>query len=208
MIRTIIIWCALFLLQAIVVILVVPPNVFVNAAYQEEAILEETLGPEAAESISAKARDTFHSAFVDTGIMAESFTLFVPTEASKRRSSGMETLSEGLFETVRRRLESLWNLVFVGIQRAYAFAAWLPLLLPFVIAAAFDGATIRRVKLLTFGMSSAPLYGVAMHVLILLIFFPLFYAAWPFSVPPLLVPLWYLAFALVLRLLISNLQRM
>lgn len=208
MIRTVLLWCCVFLLEGIAVILLVPPNVVVNAAYQEDAVLVETLGEEAAEDISSKASDTFQSAFVETGIMSESFSLLVPSEAGKRKSAGMETLGEGLFEVVRRRLESLWNLVFVGIQRFYAFFAWLPLLLPFVIAAAFDGATIRKVKLLSFGMSSAARYGAALHGLIILVFFPLFYAVWPFSASPWLIPLWFIIFALVLRVLISNLQRM
>lgn len=208
LIRFVLIWALVLLLEAVVVVLVAPPSLVVNAAAKEELALSESLGPEAAESISVKAQDTFNELFRDTGIMAESFTLLVPNETTKRRSSGIETLAEGMFEVVRRRLESAWNLVFVGIQRMYAFLAWLPLLIPFVIACAYDGATIRKVKLLTFGISSAPMYGAAMHGLVLLLFFPLFYAVWPFGAPPFLVPLWFISLALVLRLLIANLHRM
>jgi len=208
LIRALLIWGALLILEGIVVILLVPPTLIVNAAYKEEAVLADTLGPEVAEDISTKARDTFNAWFVETGVMAESFTLFVPTEANKRASTGIETLAEGLFEVVRRRLESAWNLVFVGIQRVYAFLTWMPLLIPFVIACAFDGATVRRIKLLTFGISSAPIYGASIHALIILAFFPLFYAAWPFAAPPLIVPIWFICLALVLRSLITNLQRM
>jgi len=206
--RFVLIWGLILLLEAVVVVLVAPPSLVVNAAAKEEIALTESLGPEAAEEISVKAQETFNELFRDTGIMAESFSLLVPSETTKRRSSGIETLAEGMFEVVRRRLESAWNLVFVGIQRMYSFLAWLPLLIPFVIACAYDGATIRKVKLLTFGISSAPMYGAAMHGLVLLLFFPFFYALWPFGAPPLLVPLWFISLALVVRLLVANLHRM
>jgi hypothetical protein len=208
LVRALLIWGVLLILEGIVVILLVPPTLIVNAAYKEEAVLSETLGSDVAESISVRSKDTFNSWFVDTGVMAESFNLFVPTEASKRQSVGLETLAEGLFEMVRRRLEAAWNLIFVGIQRFYAFGIWFPLLLPFLVACAFDGATLRRVKLLTFGISSAPIYGAAVHSLIILAFFPLYYAAWPFAAHPLLVPIWFIAIALALRTMIANLQRM
>lgn len=208
MLKTIWIWGAFLIVQAIIVLLFVPATVVLNAAYQEEAILASTLGPDLSESISIKAKDTFQSAFVDTGIMAETFNVLVPSEASKRKSTGMETLMEGAFEVVRQRLESAWNLVFVALQRFYAIAAWTPLILPFLIASAYDGAAIRKVKLLTFGMSSAPIYGMAMHLLVLMLFFPLYYALWPFAAPPLIVPLWLITSAMLIRTLISNMHRM
>lgn len=206
--RALLIWGLILLVESIVVILVVPPTLIVNAARNEETLIAMTLGEEVADGLATKARSNFDSWFVDTGIMAESFHLFVPTEASKRQSSGLETLAEGLFEVVRRRLESLWNLVFVAIQRVEGFLMWFPMLLPFSIAAAFDGATVRRVKLLTFGMSSAPVYGAAMHAIVILAFFPLYYAAWPFAVTPLVVPIWFIALAMCIKTLVSNLQRM
>lgn len=208
LIRAILLWGLLLLVESVVVILVVPPTLIVNAAHNEESLIATTLGEEVADSLASKAREDFDSWFLDTGIMAESFHLFVPTEASKRQSSGLETLAEGLFEIVRRRLESLWNLVFVAIQRAHGFMMWFPMLLPFSIAAAFDGATVRRVKLLTFGISSAPIYGAAMHAIVILAFFPLYYGAWPFAVTPLVVPIWFIALALCIKTLIANLQRM
>jgi len=208
LVRAFLIWGIILLIESIVVILVVPPTLIVNAAHNEEALIAGTLGEDVAESLATKARANFDSWFVDTGIMAESFHLFVPTEANKRKSAGLETLAEGLFEVVRRRMESLWNLLFVAIQRGHGFAMWLPMLLPFSIAAAYDGATVRRVKLLTFGISSAPIYGAAMHAIVILAFFPLYYAAWPFAVTPLVVPIWFIALSLCVKTLIGNLQRM
>ena len=208
LVRALLLWGLLLLVESIVVIMVVPPTLIVNAAQNEEALIAETMGMEVAESLADRARAKFDAWFVDTGIMAESFHLFVPTEASKRKSVGIETMAEGLFEVVRRRIESFWNLVFVALQRALGFAMWFPLLLPFSIAAAFDGATVRRVKLLTFGISSAPIYGAAVHGLVVLAFFPLYYAGWPFAITPLVVPVWFVALALCLKTLIGNLQRM
>ncbi len=201
-------WALILLGESIAVILLVPPTVIVNAAFKEETSLANILGSQAASDISSRAKETFDSWFIDTGIMEESFNLLVPTEANKRQSKGLETLAEGLFEVVRTRMEAMWNLVFVGIQRIYSFLNWMPLLIPFLIACAFDGATLRKIKLLTFGISSAPLYGASVHGLIILAFFPLLYAAWPFAAPPLIVPLWFIALSFVLRTLISNLQRM
>lgn len=206
--RALLVWGVLLLLEGIVVVLLVPPTLVTNAANVEEALIARSLGADAAENISSRARDTFDSWFVETGVLAESFQMFVPSEKAKRASTGIETLAQGLFDLVRRRLESFWNLVFVGIQRAYGFVVWLPMLLPFIVAAAFDGATVRRVKLLTFGMTSAPRYGAAMHGLVVLLFAPLYYAAWPFPVTPLLVPVWFIALAMVIKTLVANLQRL
>lgn len=208
LLRAFLIWGICLILECIVVVLVIPPTLIINAANKEETSLINTLGEDAAQKISIQARDTFNEWFIDTGIMAESFDLFVPTEATKRASTGLETLAEGLFSVVQKRLESAWNLVFVAIQRAYAFLAWLPLLLPFLIACSFDGGTTRRIKLLTFGISSAPIYGATIHALILLAFLPLFYGLWPFAAPPLFVPCWFIGLSLVSRSLIANLQRM
>lgn len=206
--RTLLLWGILLLLEGIVVILVVPPTLIVNAAHNEEALISTTLGADVADELGRKTRDRFDAWFVDTGVMSASFQLLVPSEEQKRNSKGIETLAESFFEVVRRRIESMWNLVFVAVQRALGFAMWFPMLLPFFIAATFDGAVVRRVKLLTFGISSAPVFGTAMHAAIVLAFFPLYYAAWPFAVTPLVVPIWFIALALCLRTLISNLQRM
>ena len=208
LLRALLVWGLLLLVEGIVVVLLAPPTMIVNAAENEEALIATTMGSDVAEALSAKARVNFDDWFVETGIMAESFHLFVPSEASKRNSAGLETMFEGLFEVVRRRIESLWNLVYVGIQRAHGFFMWFPVLLPFLIAAAYDGATVRRIKLLTFQISSAPVYGASMHLIVLLAFFPLYYAAWPFAVTPLLVPVWFILLSLCIRSLVANLQRM
>jgi hypothetical protein len=207
LLRALLIWLTLLIIEGALVILMAPPTLVVNAAQAEEALIAATLNDETADVITGKAKGTFDSLFVDSGVMAESFHLFLPNEEAKRKSVGLETLAEGLFDVVRRRLESFWNLVFVGLQRFYGFAMWLPMLIPFVVAAAFDGATVRRIKLLTFGMSSAAVYGGAMHGLVILIFVPLYYACWPFSVTPMLVPFWFIALAMVIKHLVANLQR-
>lgn len=208
LLRTVLLWALILLGESIAVILLVPPKVIVNAASKEEATLVATIGEESAALISSAAAEAFNTMFVETGIMEESFTLLVPSEANKRQSKGLETLAEGVFEVVRHRMEALWNLVFVALQRLYAFLHWLPLLLPLLIAATFDGATLRKIKLLTFGISSAPIYGASVHALIVLAFFPLLYAAWPFPAPPMIVPIWFFALAMVMRLLVANLHRM
>ena len=89
LLRAILIWSVLLLVEGIIVILVVPPTLVINAAYKEEVAMIETLGPEISQIIIEKSNDTFQSWFVDSGVMAETFHLFIPTEAEKRKSTGL-----------------------------------------------------------------------------------------------------------------------
>ena len=175
---------------------------------KEQDAIYDVLGDGAALRVQRWANESYASLVQQSGLQEFTYSLFIPTSEQVRKSEGLEPLGQDMFPYVRERLDTAWRMIALALERVFGFWLWLPFLVPFVAAAAYDGVIVRRVKLLSFGMSSAPIYGASMHALLFLAFVPFFYASAPFQATPLLVPAWYFGLAVSVKSLLSNLQRM
>lgn len=95
---------------------------------------------------------------------------------------------------------------YVLTIRAAVVLFWLMFLLPMFVAIVFDGLQLRAIKRAEFGSIRPATFTLAGVVVIPLLACPLLYLTLPFSMSPLLAPLWVAVLALPLSLLISNSQ--
>lgn len=95
---------------------------------------------------------------------------------------------------------------FVVAMRLAIVFIWLIVLAPMLGASVFDGFMQRQIKRAEFGAIRPATFTVAGLFVIPLLALPLVYLVIPFSLSPLLAPLWALIVALPLSLLVSNMQ--
>lgn len=200
---------ALLLFYYVLMAMLVPTAHIIRVQVAERELLRTYLGESSMRSIVHRSDTLFLKWFIDSGVAAESYDMFLPTRQAQERSRGMEQLGEreGFFVKAREKIDAFWALVRFSIQRFIAILIWMPLLMVLMVAAIWDGWMRRRIKMIGFEQTSAPIFGLARQAFILGIFAPLFYVFAPVVIHPVITPLWgcYMAFALLLKA--SNLQR-
>lgn len=196
-------------LQIVLVVVLIPESAVQKALAKERSLMSDYLGDESCEKIVYRAEKTFNNWFVSSGLIRESFNMFIPTSQQQARSVGIERLGEkeGWFPAVEKRLYSFWTMVFFALQRIYSILAWAPVTIIFMTAAFYDGWMSRNIKLLGFDTTSAPKYGIARHLFVIGLFVPIFYAFAPITVHPVFAPLWGVFMSILLMIKAANLQR-
>ncbi|MFW2354715.1 DUF4400 domain-containing protein [Hydrogenophaga sp.] len=95
---------------------------------------------------------------------------------------------------------------YVVAMRLAIVMIWLVFLLPFFVAAVYDGLMQRRVKMAEFGTMRPATFTLAGMIVIPIVAMPVVYLVMPFTMSPLLAPVWAACVALPLSVLISNSQ--
>lgn len=103
-------------------------------------------------------------------------------------------------------LQGLVLEAFVVAMRFAIAMVWIILLAPMLFASVFDGFMQRRIKRAEFGAIRPATFAVAGMFVIPLLFGPLIYLVLPFSMSPLVAPVWALIVAIPLSVLVSNMQ--
>lgn len=203
------IWLMILFVQALFVLIMVPEDVIHRSVEREEGYLSTYFGEIAAKRIKGNARRVYRENFVQTGVVDELYNFFLPSEDALAKSKGLENLGvkEGVWDTVRERIDTFWLMVYFFFLRMYTIMIWWPLMFIFIAAAAYDGLIVRKIKLLGFESTAAPIFGMAMHVFVFMMFMPFFYALSPVAINPLSVPIWGIAAAFVIKVKMANLQR-
>lgn len=207
MLKVLSVWAIILFLNFVGIAFFIPADFVTDNAKSEIQSTKEFLGDNSYSYLNNRTYVWYKKIFVDTGIQDKSFTLFIPTEEQKDRSGGLRNLGSPLFKWVDDKLKMYWNMVYLGMLRINYLLFFFPILIPFVVAATVDGFYTRRIKLITFQLTSATRYGYAIHALIFLTFVPIFFFLYPFNLNPFFVPLWYILLGLSARLLASNLHK-
>lgn len=103
-----------------------------------------------------RATGWFNRSFVDTGVMAHSFDMFIPTQAEIDRSSGLDPeFGQEAFGWFERRMRAWWTLVWSSYSRLSALLIWWPLVPLFILPWIIDGWAQRERRKNTFELASA-----------------------------------------------------
>lgn len=103
-------------------------------------------------------------------------------------------------------LQGLVMQTYVVTMRLAIVLIWLVVLAPMLGASVFDGFMQRRIKRAEFGAIRPATFTVAGLLVIPLLALPMMYLVLPFSLSPLLAPMWALIVAFPLSVLVSNMQ--
>lgn len=180
----------IFLAELFVMAAMLPVSLLQTAGEQEHAMTFAFLGEETATNLKEKTDAFYTSAFSETGVVKESFAMFIPTRADQVKSRGLEDMGSGMFRYIEERLIAFWTAVYLAVHRVLSLLMWFPAFIPALIAAAYDALATRRIRRLTFATSSATIYGSSKTILSAMLIGPVIYAMFPFPIPPVIAPIW------------------
>lgn len=146
----------------------------------------------------------------DSGAMA----MLTGSLAGAQHSRSQQRLGEQVAGPGGAAMSSMYNSYLQGLilqsyvatMRAAVVLFWLGALAPMLAASIYDGLMQRQVKWAEFGSLRPATFTLAGMVVIPMMALPLLYVTAPFSMSPLLVPVWAACASLPLALLIANSQ--
>lgn len=103
-------------------------------------------------------------------------------------------------------LQGLIMQAYVATMRLAIVLFWLAALAPFFASTVFDGLMQRSVKQAEFGSLRPATFTLAGMLVIPILALPVLYLTLPFSLSPLLAPVWAAVVAIPLSVLVSNSQ--
>lgn len=116
------------------------------------------------------------------------------------------SIGVGMSKVFNGYLQGLSVQAFVVAMRFAVVLVWLLLLGPLLVAAVVDGLAMRNIKILHAGSLRPATFTLMGMFVIPMLFAPLVYLVVPFTVSPLLAPLWACMVALPLSKMVSNMQ--
>jgi len=171
----------------------------------EIAQTRQAMGGTVSALVFALADATFHGtpvANVASAVIEAQHTRAQQRLSARVAGPGGEIMSR-LYNSY---LQGLVMQAYVATMRLAIILFWLAVLAPFFAATVFDGLMQRAVKQAEFGSLRPATFTLAGMLVIPILALPALYLSLPFSMSPLLAPLWAAVVALPLSLLVSNSQ--
>jgi hypothetical protein len=166
------------------------------------------MGTVSSGQIVGQANALFDSAFVKTGVI--DFSSYGKTSQAaleKQRITPIGGTVERFSLRVNDYIDSLIAQCYGLILRLVLMCQWLPYIAPFAFAVIVHGITLRNIKFDTGGIISPMVYSTALHMMVVIFFFPLLYLIIPLVLTPLFVPYWLILSAIPTIAVLSNIQR-
>lgn len=190
--RSILIVLWMVVLHVLLYLLLIPEPWVRGLLHRESSATEQLVGMANSTFASQRATDYFSKFFVETGIQAESFHVFVPKEPAAEDSPAL-ALERDAEATVipwfESRLRTVWVTIYLLMMRLSVALLWLPLVLltftPFLV----DAFVARRIKRTSFEISSPHMQGIAARAIPISIVGYLLALMVPLYISPLWVPM-------------------
>ena len=152
--------------------------------------------------------------FADAVFNQTPLKAFVGAVASAKHTDEEQRLSarvagpggEILSKMYNSYLQGLIMQAYVAAMRLAIVAFWLATLLPFFVAAVFDGLMQRSIKQAEFGSLRPATFTLAGMLVIPILALPVLYLTLPFGLSPTLAPVWAAIVAIPLSVLVANSQ--
>lgn len=176
----------------------------------EVAKTEALFGNTSAKSIVHQANSYFDAIFVQTGLISfgskgkSSEEDVVAAKASTPLGATMGKLSD----KTNDYMDALLIQGYALTLRLVLMMQWLPYVLPFVAGVVIHGLAIRKIKFDTGGMISPMIYAGGLHMMVIIMLFPILYLILPIQLTPMFIPYWLVISAVPTILVLSNIQRM
>lgn len=197
---------AILIFVQIIIILVLVPSAWMERVIAiENRWLGQQMGTESAGWVRAHSEAIYDTVVVDSGLLAGTYALILPTEAEKRQSGAMSDMgSRHAFPYARDRLRTTFLVIHQSITRAVVFAAWAPFALLVLTPAVVDGLISWRIRKTTFHFASPTANHFALAFIGLLATALVVALLAPFPVPPLAIPAALLALTPALYIAVSH----
>ncbi len=180
------------------------PDALIEQVEREVNYARSHMGAAHADRFIKRANEFFDESIVRTGIAGLVKRTETPADLQRQDFAAPAKHGGELVKAYGTGL--LANLYALILRSALAFA-WLPLLLPFIVAAIWDAIQMRRRKEYRLEYINPGTYGAGLHVVVFCCFVPLVYFVAPLAVSPLMVPGLFIPAALAANVVIRNMQR-
>lgn len=152
----------------------------VSEAKGAASILGET---RALESIRT-GNGIFNAMFADTGMIRWSY------ETANAHRNGKAPLfnREKTSESMIAKTDTFWEMVRLTVQRTVFLFYWIPVLIPFMLAATVDGVMAREIRKWRFQFTSTTIYNHSRRMAGAIVFVGLMLPVLPVSMPILVYP--------------------
>ena len=175
---------------------------------RESAINRQYFTTEIVDQSEERATRWFTKTFVDTGVMAHSFDMFIPTQEEIDRTPTLDPeFGQPIFGWFERRVRAWWTLIWSSYTRASALLIWLPLVPLFIIPWAVDGWTQRQRRKHTFEIASATRQHVSIMALTAIPLLLVAVITSPILLHPMFAPLMLLASGALIYAVMSNFMK-
>lgn len=204
--KHVLIWLILLIVAFIAMPLMMKPHAIMSRVMGELEMMQMVLGTDDANKITRSATTWYNAFFVDTGLIDSTSKAYV-SESEKNASQTFFGGATRIVDVTNGYLLSFAAQAYAMMIRLFIILSWLPFIFPFMLAVVIDGMVTRRIKMESFGFASPIAYSLALHTIIVIVFFPALYLLLPIPVTPLFMPFWALAIAFPVSMLIGNTQR-
>jgi hypothetical protein len=204
-----VLWALIILFFELVIVAGLIPRSFTEKQITRELdMITKVMGKEEAILTQSRGKDWFTRYFVDTGAYDASFKFFIPTEAERRKSKGLEDFGkDNIFPFMEKVLISVWTGALQACIRIAHYMLWWPFFIMAAVPAILDAILERKRKQASFEHASAIRYRYAINFFSLLIFLFTMSVFFPIAIPPLAVPVGFVLGALCLSVIVANLQK-
>lgn len=151
------------MIYLVIYVVVIEESWLQSTMRQEQQVNYQLLGGDRARNAEASATTAFNTLFVRTKMVEKSFTLFVPSKEQQVNSKGIETAGSTYFIWVEKRIRAAWTLVYQVLLRIFTAALWWPFMVIIGVAFLIDALVARKVKLMSFAITSPHIQGLAMR---------------------------------------------
>lgn len=205
------IWLSLIiiLIQVIAILIFVPSTWLVDVIRIEDQMLYETLGEKTATRVEEIGYGLYSAVFIQTGIADFVHSLFIPTEAERARTRGLETLGEGnWFPWLEGRGLALKLVLIQACERIAHIWTWAPIMLLILVPAMLDGYMNWQMKRTSMGYSSPFWHRLGVRTIGISVLLMVVTTFLPMPVPPILLPVVVMVvIPLVGSLVVANLPK-
>lgn len=181
----------MLLIHMILYLFVIPESWVRGLLAREAQTTSQLVGASNTSFAYDRATDYFSKFFVETGIQAESFYVFIPKESASADSTAVQLERDAEATVIpwfESRLRTTWVTVYLLMMRLSVALLWLPLVLltftPFLI----DAMVSRKIKMTSFQITSPHMQGIASRAIPLSILGYLLALMLPLYISPLWVP--------------------
>lgn len=175
-------------IQIIAVVTLTPNSWMTEVQARERSLLVSGLGRPAAEWVSKKGYEWYITAFYNSGVVKETYDLFIPDRTRRPAEKGFENFGKPWFQYVEGRLKAFWTTVALMTCRLAMATLWLPYLTVLAVPAVLDGMMMWRAKREGFEFSSPVVHRYSLRACYLLAWLSVISLTVPVPLHPLLFP--------------------
>lgn len=196
--KHILVWIALLAVEVVLLVMASDARSVVERTMTEIQTAKRTLGADAVNRAVDTANQVYQAVKAAVG---------EHEQTSGAKGAPFSSVIARADQRLRHAITIALTLLYRAVFRLSLHAYWMPIIATVCAAAIVDGWATRARKKYEFEFTNPVRFNSGRHVLVLLSFLPVALVASPLELPTLLVPVWGIAVAAALWVMVANIQQ-